>query len=781
MSRFWFAIPPDKLLGTRLNIFGLFMAIETDIDQSMGAALLESGAISIVVLDAERRVINVSPAFERLVGRAAGEIRGRPFAEMLSASGSPDQVETQFDSTIGESGGRIRARMVSGDGSNSEFLWSLTRLNNTNGAGAWAAIGVDITEIARVEAAVEESLARYESILASAMDAIITIGPDQCVTMFNAAAEKMFLCKAEAAVGRPIGQFIPDQFRGAHKHHVRTFGQTNVTARSMGSLGAIAGLRSNGEEFPLEASISQSGSGDNKLYTVILRDISLRVQSEERLREQAALLNHAQEAILVRDLDHRVLFWNKGAERLYGWKSEEVIGKAIGDLLYQGDATRFEEAFKTVLEHGEFTGEMIQYSRDGKKVFVEGRWTLVRDHQGKAKSVLVINTDVTERKKLEAQFLRAQRMESIGTLAGGIAHDLNNILSPIIMAMNLLRLRFKDEESQRVLSVLQSNAERGADMVKQVLSFARGIEGERISLHPKHLIRDIVKILKDTLPKSIDIRFFIPETAWPVLGDATQLHQVLMNLCVNARDAMPAGGEIKIEAANVSIDENYAQMQIDARPGKFVLITVADSGAGIPHDIINSIFDPFFTTKEFGKGTGLGLSTVLGIVKSHGGFVNVYSETGRGAQFKVYLPADSSFTSAHEEAAPEQVRFGNGQLILVVDDEASIREITRGTLEAYGYKVLVAGDGAEAVALYAQNRDEIRAVLTDMMMPYLDGPATIRALQKMNSGVRIIAASGLADNEKLMEASRAGVHSFLAKPFTADALLKRIAETLDQE
>ncbi|MEK6288463.1 MAG: PAS domain S-box protein [Acidobacteriota bacterium] len=508
-------------------------------------------------------------------------------------------------------------------------------------------------------------------------------------------------------------------------------------------------------------------------YVAIRNDITERKRAEEQLREQATLLDNAQDAIIVRDLNDNVLFWNKSAERIYGWPKAAVTGRNIKSIVYKNSLTQYDEAKRKVIGEGEWQGEMRQLTKDDKEIIVESRWTLVRDDRGEPKSVLVINTDVTEKKKIEAQFLRAQRMESIGTLASGIAHDFNNLLSPILMSIQLLQARITDEDGQRLLAMLQVSAERGAGLVKQVLSFARGVEGERITLQPRHLVKEIVKILKDTLPKSIEVEFETSEDLSVVAGDATQLHQVLMNFCVNARDAMPGGGKLTIRADNIYIDDNYARMNLEAKPGPFVLITIADSGMGISPNIINRIFEPFFTTKEHGKGTGLGLSTALGIVKGHGGFINVYSEPGRGTQFKIYLPAAETPFSVQADSLAS-LPVGRGELILVVDDEIAIREITKGTLEAYGYRALTAADGTEAVALYAQHKDEIKVVLTDLMMPYMDGPVTIRALQKMNPNVRIIASSGLAENSRAIE----GVKSFLPKPYTAERLLNTLAEVI---
>jgi len=506
-------------------------------------------------------------------------------------------------------------------------------------------------------------------------------------------------------------------------------------------------------------------------YVAIRSDITERKRAEERISQQAALLDQAQDAILVRDLEQKILFWNKGAEKIYGWTAEEVVGKPLFKEM-------LDPARAAVIQNGEWQGELHQKRRDGVEIIVESRWTLVRDDKGQPKAILVINTDITEKKRMEGQFLRAQRMESIGTLAGGIAHDLNNVLSPIVMAIDMLQLKTTDEASRKWLDVLRTNAERGGNMVRQVLSFARGVEGERVALQPKHLIKEIVKILRETLPKSIEISLDIPNDLKIVSADATQLHQVLMNLCVNARDAMPEGGSISIKAENVYVDENYARMHLEAKPGHFVMISVVDTGPGMTPEIQSRIFEPFFTTKEMTKGTGLGLSTALTIVKSHGGFINVYSELHKGSQFTLYLPALERPGTVEAAGLQTDLPLGHGELILVVDDEESIREITRSTLETFGYSVLTAADGTEALALYADKKNEIAAVLTDMVMPFMDGPATIRALQRMNPKVRIIAASGLGAGQRAGEGVLEGVLVFLSKPYTAEKLLKTLAKVL---
>jgi CheY-like chemotaxis protein len=372
-------------------------------------------------------------------------------------------------------------------------------------------------------------------------------------------------------------------------------------------------------------------------------------------------------------------------------------------------------------------------------------------------------------------------MESIGTLAGGIAHDLNNILAPILMSIDILHDACADPQATAILETIEVSAKRGADIVRQVLSFARGIEGERIEIQTKHLLMDLESIIRDTFPKDIRLQFAVSSNPWTILGDPTQIHQILLNLCVNARDAMPHGGRLSIAAENAVLDEHYAAMNLQAKPGNYVNIAVTDTGEGIPPEIIEKIFEPFFTTKEVGKGTGLGLSTVIAIVKSHGGFVNVYSEPGKGTTFKVYLPAiDAPSREASQQRGEASLPRGSGEMILLVDDEPSLSIVASQTLQAFGYRVLCATDGADAVAVYLAHRNEVAVILTDMMMPVMDGPAMIHALRRVNPEVKIIATSGLNANYGLTKLADMRIKHFLTKPYTADTLLKTLRVVLEE-
>ncbi|MEA3208735.1 MAG: hypothetical protein QOE70_1792 [Chthoniobacter sp.] len=531
------------------------------------------------------------------------------------------------------------------------------------------------------------------------------------------------------------------------------------------------------EKWSLLQAARQNTEGLERAVTA--RTAELKAAGE-CVREQAMLLEKARDAILVRDLDGKILFWNNGAERLYGWTAREALGRQFRELLGE-DAAANQAAGEAALEHESWNGELSQTTKGGRAIQVECHLTLVRDDRSRPTSILAINTDVTERKQLEAQFLRAQRMDGIGALASGIAHDLNNLLGPLILGIDLLKAGAGGGTDVELLEVMSISAWRATNIVKQVLYFAKGSDSSRIALDPASLVREIKTISRETFPKSIEIRTVAPAETWLVKADSTQLHQVLLNLCVNARDAMPEGGTITLLLENLEIDEHYAAAIWGVKPGPYVLLKVEDTGTGIPAELVDKIFEPFFTTKE-AKGTGLGLSTVFAIVKNHGGAVTVRSEPGSGTAFCVYLPAFALGSKAGAEIALSVAPIrGHGELVLVVDDEPSILSVTSQSIESSGYQVLTARDGVEAVALAGRYHDKIAIVLMDMIMPVLDGATSIRALRKMMPQIPIIATSG--DGARVIEekALAAGAARFISKPYSSTKLLQLIDEILRPE
>ncbi len=514
-------------------------------------------------------------------------------------------------------------------------------------------------------------------------------------------------------------------------------------------------------------------------YVAIRFDITERKLAEDRIRQQAELLDKTRDAVIVCDLNYSILFWNKGAERIYGWGVEDVLGRSIADVLMAGGQKELDAIRAEFEESGELNHTMPRESNDGRQLTIDARWTLVRNEHGQPDYILITQTDISRQKDAEEHLLRVQRMESIGTLAGGIAHDLNNILFPVLMGVEMLEDNEPlSPEGRKWASLIRDNAERGADLVRQVLVFARGDEGDRIPIQVRHITKDLIKVLQETLPKSIVLKYSLEPDLWIVTADPTQAHQVLMNLCLNARDAMPNGGTLTITLGNETIDESYHRMNPEARPGRYAMISVEDTGHGMSPATLERIFDPFFTTKEIGKGTGLGLSTVLSIVEAHGGFLDVKSEVGKGTQFSIYFPAAESQEPLEKPEGEDSALSGANRLVLIVDDESDVREITRSALEKAGYRTLTASDGAEGVALFADNKSQIEAVITDVSMPLIDGPTMARAIRKIAPGARIIAMSGLFNPSQIAQLEDAGVNGFLTKPFTAKKLLADLTQLL---
>jgi PAS domain S-box-containing protein len=519
-------------------------------------------------------------------------------------------------------------------------------------------------------------------------------------------------------------------------------------------------------------------------------DINQQKQTENSLRESEAryrtLVATAPVGIFQTDVSGNCLFINQQCLELMGASHAEVLGHNWANSVHPDDrarvSTEWDRMVQTApLEQGiSQRGFGLEYrlmTPQGQVNWVSGNAiaiaSAIDDQAGHITGYLGTVTNITEKKQLEQQFLRVQRLESLGTLASGIAHDLNNVLTPIVGAAELLPLTLPtlDDRSQKLLTMLVESSLRGSNLVKQILAFARGMDGQRIVLQVHHILAEIISVARQTFPKSIKIALDLPaDDLWMVYVDATQIHQVLMNLFVNARDAMPNGGSITTTAKNLVLNDTDAKLPVDVRARSYVVITVADTGVGIDHETIDQIFDLFFTTKEI--GTGLGLSTVLSIIKAHDGFIDVDSEVGKGTCFKIYLPAVNNCEEQQPVEQPE-LFDGNEQLILVVDDEFSIREIIKDSLETYNYRVMLASDGVEAIALYEREWDRIAVVLLDMMMPNLHTSHIIQALQQINPAVKIVTMSGTSANESIVE--QYALRAFLTKPFTTTEMLHTLA------
>ncbi len=613
--------------------------------------------------------------------------------------------------------------------------------------------------------------------LDQAREAVIVTNLDGHITFWNRGAERLSGWTAADAHDKTCAAL----FDAATSERLATGCKTaSETGEWMGEV-EITDRVGQQRLVELRITLIRDDAGRARARLALGTDITDRRQAERRIREQAEMLNQAREAIFITDLENRVLYWNAGAERLFGWRSDEVMNRTAEELLDATVVGGVSAASDETLAKGQWVGELRMHNRSRVAIFVESRQSLIRDDAGKPKARLCINSDITDRKRLEEQFLRAQRMENIGLLAAGIAHDLNNMLAPILLAAPMLRDHVHDVGALSLLSTVEKSAERGANLVRQILAFAHGASGDHRLLQVKHLLRDISSVISGTFPKSIRLDDSIPSDLWPIKGNPTQIHQVLLNLCVNARDAMPHGGTLRLQAENRLLDTVAAHAIEGGRAGAFLVLQVEDTGTGIPPEVLVRMWEPFFTTKESDKGTGLGLSTVRGIIENHGGFIEVFTGVDRGSTFRVYLPAEEGGPDDKRVGVPTRpLQSGKGELILVVDDERHIRDMTMTMLTRHGYRVILAADGVEAADVFAQRAAEIRLVITDLHMPNLDGAMLGRVLRRINPSVRLLVVSGMSSalGNRPDYKPDEFADGFLHKPFKPVALLTKVQELL---
>jgi PAS domain S-box-containing protein len=735
---------------------------------------LDQSAI-VAITDQRGTITYVNEKFCEVSQYSKEELLGQDH-RIINSGYHPKEFIRDLWTTIAN--GRVWRGEIKDRAKDGSFFWIDTTivpfLDDNTAPAQYIAICYDITSRKHAEEALLESEQRFRSVADSAPVLIWISGTDKLCNYFNEPWLDFTGRTLEEELGNGWTEGVhAEDLSGCLKTYTTSF-----AARREFRMEYRLRRRDGEYRWLLDHGVPRvAASGEFLGYIGSCIDITEFRSATERIREQANLLDHARDAIVVADLDDHIVYWNLSAQRLFGWSAEEVTGKSVGEVFYPSGGSQFNQAKLTLMEKGQWHGELFLRCEDGAEITVDSRWTLVRAEGEEPKAVLMINTDITEKKRIEDQALRSQRMESIGSLAGGIAHDLNNVLSPIMMSLEVLQMKYPDEESKVWLQILQASAARGASMVKQVLSFARGNAGRRVVFQPKHVLADLSRILRETLPKSIEVQLDVPRDLGAINANPTQVNQVLMNLCVNARDAMANGGRLTIRAENTTLDANYSQMKPEAHAGDFVKIVVCDTGTGMKPEVIARIFDPFFTTKEIGRGTGLGLSSALSIVKSHDGFIDVKSEFGKGTEIAVYFPVSRDLEEPPHAVDAVELLCGHGELVLVVDDEESIRQITKSTLETFGYRVLTASDGTEALAQYATNRS-VAVVITDLVMPFMDGVATIRALRRLDPALKIISASGLSDDTRTAMITRAEVNAFLTKPYTAKQLLKALAEVL---
>jgi len=653
-----------------------------------------------------------------------------------------------------------------------------------------AILGLAMLQFRRTERAsrlreVAESEARLAGVIRSAMDAIIILDGEQRVTLFNAAAEMMFGWKAGEALDRPLETFIPERFRDGLRRHMEDLWRSGVTARFISDIPDLRGLRRKGEEFPIEASISRIELEDQKLYSVMIRDISERKHAEEMLRkseeEYRTLFEESKDVVFISTPEGRFVDINPAGVELFGYPSkEELLNADIARDLYTDPFDR-EEA-RRVLETKGFLKDYEQTIRckDGTRRIVLETSNGVRDDKGNIVAYRGFLRDVTERRALEKQLFQAHKMEAVGQLAGGIAHDFNNILTAILGYSDLMQESMPPGSThRRNAEEITKAARRAASLTRQLLAFSRRQMMKPKVLGLNSLITDMDKMLRRLISENIELSTMLDPALGQVRADPGQIEQVIMNLVVNARDAMPQGGTLTIQTTNADLDERFAAQHLGAQAGSYVTLAVSDTGHGMNAEVQAHIFEPFFTTKEMGKGTGLGLSTVYGIVKQSGGYITVQSDHETGTTFKIYLPRIEAPIFLPEPATPAGL-MGGSETILLVEDESSVRALARDILHIQAYTVLEAANGEEAIALCERYEGTIHLMVTDMVMPRMSGRELARHLRSARPKMKVLYMSGYADSDIREGDALEPGSAFLSKPFTSEQLVRELRQLLDE-
>ena len=742
------------------------------------ASIIESSDDAIISKSLDGTITTWNAGAERIFGYSASEAVGQSMRMLMPPDGFNEEIDILRRIAAGQTVRHFESTRVRKDGQHILVSVTISPLRDSSGAIVGASkIARDITESRRIKHSVAEHEARLAAIIGAAMDAVITVNADQCITMFNPAAETMFGCKASTAMGSSLERFIPQRFRPDHAGHIRNFGQTNTTRRRMGRMSSIFGLRSNGEEFPIEASISQTEVEGEKLFTVILRDVTDRRRVDEEFRQQAALLDLA--PVLVRDMDSRIILWTRGARQLYGFSKEEALGRFSHELLQTEFPAPLAQITQAFHRDGSWEGELRHHTRDGRTVFVASHWVLHYDANGRAARILEINTDLTELKRAQTSQMRSRRLESLGTLAGGVAHDFNNILSAI---NGNARMALEDLPPHhpicKYLAEISKAGARAADLVRQILSFSRPQDANCDPTSVEPVVQEALNLVRATLPASIHIDFKRSPDLPLVAIDPSQLHQIIVNLATNASHAIgDRPGNITIRLASRVIAAEECVGTPGLHEGRYVCLTISDDGCGMDRATLERVFDPFFTTKPVGQGTGLGLSVVHGIVNSYDGAISVYSQPGQGTSFLLYFPASVTAASDASPVVAQPVhKAAHNENLLFIDDEEPLVMLGTRFLERLGYRVTGHVDAIAAIADFRADPNRFAAVITDLSMPRISGFEVARQILSIRPDIPIVLASGYVRPEDEQQAASIGIRRVLLKPSTIDVM----AQTLDE-
>ncbi len=743
--------------------------------------LLRTVGEGIYGVDSDGRCIFINAAAERYLGWLSDEVIGKDMHALInheSPDGRPiaeDECPVRRALEAGKSSRMVQAMLRRKDGRSFHAEYTVQPVVEDGGTTGAVVSFRDVSDRERDTRKLRESVDQYKGLMDAGTDAIIIVDVrTQLILEVNAKAITLFGGDTYSLIGRTYRTLFPNDIQDTLDPVVAE--EPNTMRKTFE---AVIMARS-GERIPVEISNTIITVHDITILQAVFRDIRDRKRIEAELLQRTSLFEQLFRSspigITLLGGSGEIMSVNPSFVGMFGFPEDEWAGKQLLDLIVPQEKKDEWQTYNRPSQNNEsYHYESVRVAKSGEQidVLIHGFPIIFA---GEKLGSYVMYTDIREQKRMTAQFMRAQRMESIGVLAGGIAHDLNNVLGPILLSVEFLSGSVKDAAAVHVLEVVEKAAKRGAGIVRQILSFARGAEGERGPMNMKHVINEMRDLVQQTFPSSIHTSVAVQKDLWLVHGDATQMHQVLLNLCVNARDAMPQGGSLTITGENFEADEAFAAMNPDIPERKYVHLTVSDTGTGIPPDIREKIFDPFFTTKERGKGTGLGLSTVVGIVRSYQGHIDIDTAPSLGTTFHVYFPAEE-IEADSVQAADDTSKDGSGEAILIIDDEESILHVMAQSAEKHGYRVFAAKDGAEAVVIAAEQRAIIRCAIVDVMMPLMDGTMTLRALRRVIPDLPAIAISGMEVNEDRLR-NDVKFNSFLHKPFTAAAMLAALRSVL---
>ncbi len=632
----------------------------------------------------------------------------------------------------------------------------------------------DITDRKQTEEALKESEAWYRSLVEESFDGIL-VRKGAKIVYANSVLRKMFGYSEREMEGMDHWLiYHPDYQEGARK-------RTKARIRGEIFLHQVKLQRKDGSYFDGEINaraVSVEGEPGARVW---VRDISKRKRREELQRRLAMALEQSAEAVVITDRRGRVEYVNPAHQRITGYTKEEVVG-SLPPLFkeHEMDPGVRLELFRTMAGGATWSGRAAGRRKDGTLCQMDITVSPVRDATGRIVNLVGVGRDITEEVRLQKLLLQAQKMEAIGTLTGGIAHDFNNLLQVILGYSELLLIEKQGVDREYAdLKKICHAAKDGAELVQRLLMFSRKAEPRLVSINLNRQIVQIEKLLRRTIPKMIEIRLDLSSDLPEINADPSQIEQVLMNLVVNARDAMSDAGQLIVTTDIVTLDEEYCRLRVDVKPGAYALLEVSDTGHGMDKETLEHIFEPFFTTKEMGRGTGLGLAMVYGIVKQHNGHVSVYSEVGRGTTFRVYFPAIPGEVEPQVDTSGETPAFGT-ETVLLVDDEEFIRELGARILSKHGYTVLEAQDGREALDLFKKNRSKISLVILDLIMPGMGGTECLKELLKIDPHANVLIASGHSADASVRETIQVGAKGFVRKPFRVKEILRDVRGVLDE-